>query len=140
VFPPNRIRNRFGEGKAVDVRRVFRRIKKAAGVNDQGMHDLRHHYLSWFAYLGVRVHEIQEIAGHQDLSTTQRYLHASSDDLERARELLDAAEVATEMATEMATGGDVAKEDGVGNPHQNEYARRDSNSQPSDPKSQGLGL
>jgi integrase len=40
-------------------------------------HDLRHTGLTWMADAGVPLHVLREIAGHGDLSTTQRYLHAN---------------------------------------------------------------
>ena len=38
---------------------------------------------------GAPAHAIQEFAGHQDLSTSQRYMHLSSAGIERAIRLLD---------------------------------------------------
>ena len=38
--------------------------------------------------------EIQELAGHQDLSTTQRYMHFSAQAIEKAIRLLDPPAVA----------------------------------------------
>lgn len=47
-------------------------------------HDLRHTGLTWMADAGVPLHVLREIAGHGDLSTTQRYLHANHDKLHSA--------------------------------------------------------
>jgi integrase len=38
-------------------------------------HDLRHTGLTWMADAGVPLHVLQEIAGHKEITTTQRYLH-----------------------------------------------------------------
>lgn len=38
-------------------------------------HDLRHTGLTWMADAGVPVHVLRVIAGHGNLTTTQRYLH-----------------------------------------------------------------
>lgn len=38
-------------------------------------HDLRHTGLTWLADAGVPVHRLQRIAGHRQITTTQRYLH-----------------------------------------------------------------
>jgi integrase len=54
-------------------------------------HDLRHEALSRLADEGVPVHELQMLAGHAPITTTQRYI-------ERASELAggnDAARAAT---------------------------------------------
>ena len=44
--------------------------------------------LTTLANKGVAVHIIREIAGHQNLATTQQYLDISSDKLQSAVELL----------------------------------------------------
>jgi site-specific recombinase XerC len=41
------------------------------------------------ALLGAPARAIQELAGHQDLTTTQRYMHLSPAALETAVQLLD---------------------------------------------------
>jgi integrase len=51
-------------------------------------HDLRHTGLTWMADAGVPVHHLQEIAGHGQLTTTQRYLHPNRDAVTDAGELL----------------------------------------------------
>jgi integrase len=51
-------------------------------------HDLRHTALTWFADAGVPVHHLQRIAGHGQLTTTQRYLHPSRQTVTDAGELL----------------------------------------------------
>lgn len=40
-------------------------------------HDLRHTGLTWMADAGVPIHVLQLIAGHAEITTTQRYLHPS---------------------------------------------------------------
>jgi site-specific recombinase XerD len=70
-----------------DVERPARQLALFSGV-----HRLRHTFCSHLAMAGVPARTIQELAGHQDLSTTQRYMHPSQaavtgaiDVLERAR-------------------------------------------------------
>jgi integrase len=48
------------------------------GYEHMRRHDLRHTGLTWMADAGVPVHVLRLIAGHGDLSTTQRYLHPDS--------------------------------------------------------------
>ena len=43
----------------------------------QGVHILRHTFCSHLAMRGARARAIQELAGHRDLTTTQRYMHLS---------------------------------------------------------------
>ena len=54
-----------------------------------GVHILRHTFCSHLAMRGAPARAIQELAGHQSLSTTQRYMHLSPATLERAIRLLD---------------------------------------------------
>lgn len=66
------------------VIRPSRRVKVKAGV-----HILRHTFCSHLAMRGAPARAIQELAGHQDLSTTQRYMHLSPAALDAAIRLLD---------------------------------------------------
>jgi integrase len=44
-------------------------------------HDLRHEALSRLADDGVPVHELQMLAGHANITTTQRYMNARANSL-----------------------------------------------------------
>ncbi len=68
----------------VRMRRAAHRAKVPGGV-----HILRHTFCSHLAMRGAPVRAIQELAGHQDLSTTQRYMHLSPAAIEGAIRLLD---------------------------------------------------
>jgi site-specific recombinase XerD len=57
-----------------------------------GIHRLRHTFCSHLAMRGAPTRAIQELAGHQDLSTTQRYMHLSPAALDGAIRLLDDAD------------------------------------------------
>jgi integrase len=61
---------------------------RLAGVR-KGVHILRHTFCSHLAMRGAPTRAIQELAGHQDLSTTQRYMHLSPAAVEGAIRLLD---------------------------------------------------
>lgn len=54
-----------------------------------GVHILRHTFCSHLAMRGAPARAIQELAGHQDLSMTQRYMHLSPAALDAAIRLLD---------------------------------------------------
>jgi len=51
---------------------------------------LRHTFCSHLAMRGAPARAIQELAGHQDLATTQRYMHLSPAAIEGAIALLEA--------------------------------------------------
>jgi integrase len=75
------------------VRRVARRTNVRPGV-----HILRHTFCSHLAMRGAPSRAIQELAGHADLATTQRYMHLSPAAVESAIRLLDFPVVATSVA------------------------------------------
>jgi len=54
-----------------------------------GVHILRHTFCSHLAMRGAPARAIQELAGHQDLGTTQRYMHLSPAALDAAIRLLE---------------------------------------------------
>jgi integrase len=58
------------------------------GYDELKRHSLRHTGLTWMADAGVPVHVLRKIAGHADLSTTQRYLHPDRQSVAGAGELL----------------------------------------------------
>jgi integrase len=58
------------------------------GYEELKRHSLRHTGLTWMADAGVPVHVLRKIAGHADLSTTQRYLHPDRQSVAGAGELL----------------------------------------------------
>jgi len=65
-----------------------RRAVKLAGV-PTGVHILRHTFCSHLAMQGASGKAIQELAGHVDLSMTQRYMHLSPAALDAAIRLLE---------------------------------------------------
>ena len=62
------------------------------------VHILRHTFCSHLAMPGAPARAIQELAGHQDLATTQGYTHLSAAALDAAIRLL---ETGTESRGEM---------------------------------------
>jgi integrase len=77
-----------------------RRIK----VDQAGVHILRHTFCSHLAMRGAPARAIQELAGHQDLATTQRYMHLSPAAVEGAIRLLDSPGVLPGHGNIVATG------------------------------------
>ena len=61
---------------------------KRANVK-KGVHILRHTFCSHLSMRGAPVRAIQELAGHADLTMTQRYMHLSPAALDAAIKLLD---------------------------------------------------
>jgi len=68
---------------------LVRRAAKRAGLKNEGIHVLRHTFCSHLAMEGAPARAIQELAGHKDLSTTQRYMHLSPAATLNAIRLLD---------------------------------------------------
>jgi integrase len=81
------------EGRALTqkiVQIIMRRAARRANVK-AGVHILRHTFCSHLAMRGAPARAIQELAGHEDLATTQRYMHLSPAAIEGAIRLLDNA-------------------------------------------------
>lgn len=66
-----------------------RRAARLAQLAPSGVHRLRHTFYSHLAMRGAPARAIQELAGHQELGTTQRYMHLSPAAIEGAIRLLD---------------------------------------------------
>ncbi len=80
------------------VQGLVARSARKANLRNVGVHTLRHTFCSHLAMRGAGARAIQELAGHRDLSTTQRYMHISPAAIESAIRLLDTAGVATSVA------------------------------------------
>ena len=80
------------DGEALSQRLVqgfVLRAARHAGLGNHGVHVLRHTFCSHLAMRGAPARAIQELAGHQDLVTTQRYMHLSPAAIEGAIRLLN---------------------------------------------------
>jgi site-specific recombinase XerD len=71
-----------------EVQVLMRRVGRKANVKP-GVHILRHTFCSHLAMRGAPAKAIQELAWHQDLATTQQYMHLSPAALDAAIKLLD---------------------------------------------------
>jgi site-specific recombinase XerD len=76
-----------------------RRVARRASVVPDGVHVLRHTFCSHLAMRRAPARAIQELAGHKDLSTTQRYMHLSPAALTQAIRLLDGDILETTFAS-----------------------------------------
>lgn len=74
------------------VQVYVRRAARRAQLRRSGVHMLRHTFCSHLAMRGAPARAIQELAGHMDLSTTQRYMHLSPAAIDNAIRLLEPGE------------------------------------------------
>ena len=65
----------------------WERIRKRAGLHDLRLHDLRHSYASNLVNGGVSLYVVQQLLGHSNPRTTQRYSHLERDTLSQASEI-----------------------------------------------------
>lgn len=71
------------------VREFTRRAAWPVNLRNNRPHILRHTFCSPLAMRGAPARAIQELAGHRDLATTQRYMHLSLHAVEAAIRLLE---------------------------------------------------
>lgn len=64
-----------GSRDVTQIGKNFRKFADALNLKQFTFHDLRHTYASWLAQSGVNVKIIQEILGHQSITTTMIYTH-----------------------------------------------------------------
>jgi len=58
-----------------NIRRAFLSTLKRAGINDFRFHDLRHTFATYALLASRDLRCVQELLGHTDVRTTQRYAH-----------------------------------------------------------------
>jgi len=71
------------------VYRAFKRVCIEVGYPDYRFHDLRHDFCSKLVQAGVDLYTVKELAGHKDITTTQRYAHLNPERLKQAVSVLD---------------------------------------------------
>ena len=87
------------------VIKAVRGAQRAAGLSQSGVHILRHTFCSHLAMRGAPAKAIQELAGHQDLATTQQYMHLSPAALDAAIRLLDAGTQTSSLGNNLEAAG-----------------------------------
>jgi integrase len=95
------------EGKAVSEKVIADHVEhaaSAANLTRRGVHVLRHTFCSHLAMRGAPARAIQELAGHSDLRTTQRYMHLSPAAIDSAIRLLDSPGIPAGRGTIVAMG------------------------------------
>ncbi len=64
----------------VNLQKPWRRIRKAAGIEDVRIHDLRRTVGSWLARSGTSLHLVGAVLNHKDQKTTARYAYFQTED------------------------------------------------------------
>ena len=87
LFPSPAAKNGF----TVNIRKPFRRVVKAAGLDpDQVVrHTLRHTAITHLVQAGVDLPTVKRISGHKTLAMVERYAHANGEHIQAAMDRLD---------------------------------------------------
>jgi site-specific recombinase XerD len=73
-----------------NLQKIVRKAAKNAGINKPvHCHTLRHSFATHLLESGTDIRLIQELLGHEDLSTTQIYTHVSREELKKVKSPLD---------------------------------------------------
>ena len=72
----------------VNIKDSWIAIRKAAGLEDVRLHDLRHSFASVGARSGMSLPLIGALLGHRETATTARYAHLSADPLQAAADAI----------------------------------------------------
>ena len=76
-----------GGFSSATIQQLFRELYKTAGISNASSHSGRRSFITKLAHSGVSTAVIRELARHQNLATTQRYIDVSTDKLRFAVEL-----------------------------------------------------
>ena len=83
VFPSPKTGKRFN-----DIKKSWKALTKSANLSGWRFHDLRHYFGSMLANNKVHPLIIKSLMGHKNLSTTERYTHATDEAKSAAMEAL----------------------------------------------------
>jgi integrase len=100
VFP-----GRWGKGHLADSKLPFNAARKAAGLPDLHFHDLRHCAGTYMAAAGVPLTTIQQILGHSDIRTTNRYVNPNDENRRKAVDALAAVFMNPQKSAGPENGG-----------------------------------
>ena len=92
-------------GHFVGLQKVWSQLRKAAGIQDVRMHDLRHSFASVAATAGGSLPLIGKLLGHSQPQTTARYAHLADDPLRALNR-----DVGTRIATALSAGAVTVKD------------------------------
>jgi len=67
-----------------DLQKPWRRVRKAAGIEEARIHDLRHTFASGGLLVGEGLPMIGKLLGHTQVQTTARYAHLADDPIKAA--------------------------------------------------------
>lgn len=81
---PHVIAGKFKDTHLTDLQRPWRRIRKAAGLDNVRIHDLRHTFASGGLLVGESLPMIGKLLGHTQVQTTARYAHLANDPIKAA--------------------------------------------------------
>ncbi|MBW4708114.1 tyrosine-type recombinase/integrase [Roseobacter sp. YSTF-M11] len=76
------------EKPKADVNRLWRAVRREAGIEGTRLHDLRHSNAAVGAGAGLSLHQIGGLLGHSQASTTKRYAHLATDPQRRAADMI----------------------------------------------------
>ncbi|WP_106001357.1 site-specific integrase [Magnetospirillum gryphiswaldense] len=82
------IPGRDGIGHLINLQKPWKRLCKAAELENMRIHDLRHSFASTAASAGVPLQVLGGILGHSSPQTTARYAHLWQDPVRHAAELV----------------------------------------------------
>ena len=99
---PYVITGKLPSSHITDMQKPWRRIRKAAGLEDVRLHDLRHSFASTAVGTGESLPMIGKLLGHSQVQTTARYAHLADDPMQNAAE-----RVSSELAR-LLKGGAIA--------------------------------
>ena len=85
------------------IDKIWADIRKAAGMPDLRIHDLRHSFASFGAGGGLSLQVVGKLLGHAQASTTERYSHLAADPIRAANEMIG-KRIAAAMKPKPATG------------------------------------
>ncbi len=87
-----------------DLKKPWRAVTRAAGLDGVRLHDLRHSFASFGAGASLGLPIIGKLLGHSQAATTHRYAHLDADPLRRAVDTIGAT---ISAAMDGYKGGDV---------------------------------